>query len=491
MQLFSSIKSYKQSYCVRIHYLHNSSTGYFNVFRPSNIRIFNNLAISIKSPDDAIESLRSIVESFKVALSVKNISVPIFEGKLQPKKSKKPQTVYFAKKINQQLQKLPTTISDNNLLRFGRNMSKSALSNVSNQFARFKGKFYSGGGSTRSNINLPDVIYEMDNTSNDLRNNSCTSLSIVNEDTMDYVKTSLKPRLTDPSSITSSSSIALYTTTEEEEDDVAVEVEHTLSSEFSSTDDLEQDEEFSQNDEEDYSKIIDTNDTLLESCGILLTSSKAQQRQKNETGVVASDKVDDFVLDSMNKQSLNQMLNEVKRKACSPRIQINQDFRSSDCFLNQMDNQTSTTTSHHQSCTDGVNLISPVKLNLDDEDCTRSTMDIYSTRNTKRNHHHHHNPHHHSSLKENRIKSSKSETPLNNNDDDLNESTSRLGMTIGKRDLLFNPLSDGLSKIARGVQNMNISLISRRYNKVLLSNEELESLAERKNRSKSLIIEIE
>lgn len=419
-------------------------------------------------------------------------------GKLQPKKSKKPQTVYFAKAINQQLRKLPTTISDNNLLRSGKN----ALSNVSNQFARFKGKFT---GSTRSNINLPDVIYEMDNTPNDLRNNSCTSLSIVNEDTM--VKTSLKPRLTDPSSIASSSSIALYTTEEE--------TERTLSSEFSSTDDLEQEDEdedsSSFQNEEEYSKIamLDTNDTLLESCGILLTSK--HQRPKSETGIYKGDgqylqtnQLDDFVKDSMVKQSFNQQLNEVKRRACSPRIQINsnqdlrspRDFRSSDCFLNtttgsssfdnsvscaNLNNRSASRSEQRSSLGDSdVGLISPVKLNLDDEDCTRSTMDIYSTRNTKRNH---------SSLTESRIKSSKSETPLN--ELNQNQSTSRTA-TIGKRDLLFNPLSDGLSKIARGVQNMNIGLISRRYNKqILLSNEELQALAERKTRSKSLIIEIE
>lgn len=426
---------------------------------------------------------------------MKNISVPIFEGKLQPKKSKKPQTVYFAKKINQQLQKLPTTISDNNLLRF-KNVGKNALSNVSNQFARFKGKFT---GSTRSNINLPDVIYELDSASNDMRNNSCTSLSIVNEDTIDYVKTSLKPRLTDPSSIASSSSIALYTTTEEE-------AERTLSSEYSSTDEMEceeEDEDFSQNDEE-YSKsaILDVNDTLLESCGILSTSK--HHRPKSETGIYVSDEVDDFVLDSMKKQSLRQSLNEVKRKACSPRITLSQDFRppkdfrSSDCFLNttvgstnyqDLDNSVScanlnsrtkerpehqrASLGDHSEVSGFVDELSPVKLNLDD--CTRSTMDIYSTRNTK----HNHNP----SMNQNRIKPSKSETPLN----DLNESPSRTATTIGKRniDLLFN---GGLSRIARG---MNISLISRRYNKSMLSTEELEALTERKNRSKSLIMEIE
>ena len=448
------------------------------------------MAIPVKTSEDAIESLRSIAESFKVALSVKHISVPIFEGKLVAKKSKKPTTVFFAKKIiNQQLQRLPRNISDNNLLRF-KNVGKSALNNVSSQFARFRGKFT---GSTRSNINLPE-IYECD--SNDMRNNSCTSLSIVAED-MDYVKTSLKPRLTDPSTIASSSSIALYTTEEEL-------AERTLSSEFSSTEeDLEdEDDQYSssfQNDE-DYSKslMVDTNDTLLESCGILHSTSKHQAaRPKSETGLYASsDEVDSFVLDSMKKNSLNQMLNEVKRKACSPKIQItsqqdfrSSDFRSSDCFLNttrNLDNSVSCANlnsgKENRTSSLGENEVgdlagtSPTVASvLNEEDCTRSTMDIFS--NKKRNQL--------SSPIENRIKSSKSETPLN----DLNLASSSRLATIGKRDLIFNPLTK-IGNIGRGLQN--ISLISRRYNKsLLLSTEELEQLAERKSRSKSLIVEIE
>lgn len=450
------------------------------------------MAIPVKTSEDAIESLRSIAESFKVALSVKNISVPIFEGKLVAKKSKKPTTMYFAKKmINQQLQRLPRNISDNNLLRF-KNVGKSALNNVSSQFARFKGKFT---GSTRSNINLPE-IYECD--TNDLRNNSCTSLSIVAEDNMDYVKTSLKPRLTDPSTIASSSSIALYTTEEEL-------AERTLSSEFSSTEeDLEDEDEEDidsssyQNDEE-YSKslLVDPNDTLLESCGILHSTSKHQAaaRPKSETGLYASsDEVDDFVFDSMKKNSLNQMLSEVKRKACSPKIQItsqqefrSSDFRSSDCFLNttrNLDNSVScanlnTGKENRTSSlgeTEAGDLAGTSPIAVDEQDCTRSTMDIYSS-NKKRNQL--------SSPMENRIKSSKSETPLN--DPNLS-STSRLA-TIGKRDLLFNPLTK-IGNIGRGLQN--ISLISRRYNKsLLMSTEELEQLAERKSRSKSMIVEIE
>ena len=490
LQLFSSIKSIKQqSYCIRIHYLYNSATGFFHVFRSSNIRFFNNMALPVKTSEDAIESLRGIVESFKVALSIKQISVPIFEGKLAAKKSKKPQTVYFSSsKVNQQLQKLPRNISDNNLLRF-KNVGKNALSNVSSQFARFKGKFTS----TRSNINLPgEIIYEtMD--SNDLRNNSCTSLSIVNEDNIDYQKQHLKPQLTDPSTLTSSSSIALYTTTEEDE--------RTLSSEFSSNseENLEdEDDDLSsgyQNENEYSNSILDANDTLLESCGILSTSNqRAAQPKCEQTNLYSSvnGELDDFVFDSMKKNSLLKSLNEIKRKAGSPKIQIqitNQDFRSSDCYLNtasrspNLDNSVSCANlnsgKENRTSSLGDNDTIELPNKNDDEDFTRSTMDIYSTK--KRNN---------LNVNENRIKSSKSET-INDGLDELNlasRSPNRTAATIGKRDLLFNPLSK-IGSLARGVQN-NFGLIGRRYNKNFLSTEELEALAERKSRSRSLIIEI-
>lgn len=133
---------------------------------------------------------------------------------------------------------------------------------------------------------------------------------------------------------------------------------------------------------------------------------------------------------------------------------------------------------------------------INKEDCTRSTLDIYST---KRNNNSSFgytfsNPftstsnldgNHGNSL----LKSSKSEAPLNEINDQLN--LSKILPTIGKRDLLFNPLNK-ISSFAKGVQNIGLISGRRFINKsVLLSTEELEELAERKNKCKSLIIDIE
>ncbi|OQR71282.1 putative suppressor of actin-like, partial [Tropilaelaps mercedesae] len=56
--------------------------------RCASTRLFNNVAVPIVSEEEAIESLRAICESFKVALSVKSLSVPLFEGKLERRRSK-------------------------------------------------------------------------------------------------------------------------------------------------------------------------------------------------------------------------------------------------------------------------------------------------------------------------------------------------------------------------------------------------------------------
>ncbi|GIY91570.1 phosphatidylinositide phosphatase SAC2 [Caerostris extrusa] len=77
-------------YCLRLHYSVYGQSGYFHMFRSTNTRFFNNMAVPINSEEEAAESLKAICETFKVALSVKELNVPIFEGKLERRKSKMP-----------------------------------------------------------------------------------------------------------------------------------------------------------------------------------------------------------------------------------------------------------------------------------------------------------------------------------------------------------------------------------------------------------------
>jgi hypothetical protein len=89
----TSKTSKHSSYCIRIFYVIQSQSGYFHMFKSTGTRFFNNMAIPVKSREDEMESLKAIIESFRVALSVKSCSVPVMEGgRLERKKSRQHQS---------------------------------------------------------------------------------------------------------------------------------------------------------------------------------------------------------------------------------------------------------------------------------------------------------------------------------------------------------------------------------------------------------------
>ncbi|XP_049808352.1 phosphatidylinositide phosphatase SAC2 [Schistocerca nitens] len=76
-------------YCLRIHYVVANSPGYFHMFRSTNLRFFNNMAVGIRTDEEMIESLKAICEAFMVAVEVANLPpIPYIQGKLERKKSK-------------------------------------------------------------------------------------------------------------------------------------------------------------------------------------------------------------------------------------------------------------------------------------------------------------------------------------------------------------------------------------------------------------------
>jgi len=141
-QIFS-IKS-NQSCCVRFHYTINGLSGYFHMFRSTNTRFFNNMAIPIRNSEEAIESLKAICESFKVALSVKSLNVPFYEGKLDRRKSKLinlgGESVQQRDRDLLKVGQMPRNISDGQLLSL-KNVGSRAITNVYSQFNRLKGKW--------------------------------------------------------------------------------------------------------------------------------------------------------------------------------------------------------------------------------------------------------------------------------------------------------------------------------------------------------------
>nr|XP_027213923.1 phosphatidylinositide phosphatase SAC2-like [Penaeus vannamei] len=74
--------------CVRFNYLVDGQSGYLHTFRSMNIRFFNNMAITIKSEEEMIESVKAIGETFEVAVQMIGCEVQLVTGKMEKKRSR-------------------------------------------------------------------------------------------------------------------------------------------------------------------------------------------------------------------------------------------------------------------------------------------------------------------------------------------------------------------------------------------------------------------
>ncbi|XP_047500087.1 phosphatidylinositide phosphatase SAC2-like isoform X2 [Penaeus chinensis] len=74
--------------CVRFNYLVEGQSGYLHTFRSMNIRFFNNMAITIKSEEEMIESVKAIGETFEVAVQMIGCDVQLVTGKMEKKRSR-------------------------------------------------------------------------------------------------------------------------------------------------------------------------------------------------------------------------------------------------------------------------------------------------------------------------------------------------------------------------------------------------------------------
>jgi hypothetical protein len=66
----SLFKTTKNRFCIRINYKVDKVSGYYHMFRSTNLRFFNNMAVIIKNEEEEIESLKAICEAFVVALGI-------------------------------------------------------------------------------------------------------------------------------------------------------------------------------------------------------------------------------------------------------------------------------------------------------------------------------------------------------------------------------------------------------------------------------------
>jgi hypothetical protein len=68
---------------LRIYYKINGEPGFFHSFKSSSYRFFNNLVITIRSPDEETESLKGVGQTLQLIASFFNHDIQYEEIKLQ------------------------------------------------------------------------------------------------------------------------------------------------------------------------------------------------------------------------------------------------------------------------------------------------------------------------------------------------------------------------------------------------------------------------
>ena len=314
---FFSMKPKHNKYCIRLHYLVEGLSGYFHMFRSTNTRFFNNMAIPIINTEDEIESLKAICETFKIALSVRCLNVPFYEGKLDKRKSKlihvKDNSIN-ARDFLSDDKSIQRNISDGQLLNL-KTVGSKALTNVSTHFAKLKGKWSSGTRKMKP-IKEPDFV-----DASVVFNVESSGEESSEEDIMSKLKNRKQIKISTISEISFS--------------------EQSFSSDVSEYSDTEDQEEDKNQEDRNSDK---KNVGFIESCGILatsppLTEANALHKSFKMKNTSFYD-IDDFVLDAMKKASLRKLQQEVASKnlvkqsiesSSNPQIQINdEDSQSSE-----------------------------------------------------------------------------------------------------------------------------------------------------------------
>ena len=70
-----------------------ADSGYFHMFRSTNLRFFNNMAVVVRTEDEQVESLKAIADSVGVAMEWAGHKPDMWFGKLDKRKSKVPDLV--------------------------------------------------------------------------------------------------------------------------------------------------------------------------------------------------------------------------------------------------------------------------------------------------------------------------------------------------------------------------------------------------------------
>ncbi|KAG8224652.1 hypothetical protein J437_LFUL003086, partial [Ladona fulva] len=136
-QSASLFKQSKQYYCFRLNYRVNNETGFFHMFRSTNLRFFNNMAVVVKTEEEMMESLKAICEAFAVAVEIQNLKAPLIQGKLEKKRSKQPFSQCHSRPLSYfdftNIPHMTRNVSETQLLAL-KNVGTKAISNVTSQF---------------------------------------------------------------------------------------------------------------------------------------------------------------------------------------------------------------------------------------------------------------------------------------------------------------------------------------------------------------------
>ncbi|XP_046911596.2 phosphatidylinositide phosphatase SAC2 [Dermatophagoides farinae] len=296
------------SYAVRFHYTIGNQTGYFHMFRSTNTRFFNNMAIPIRTREESLESLKAICESFKVALSVKSLNVPFLEmSRLERRKSKRILSASFKTETNDNINRMKNLSIDNSYMV----NSKKLFTGVYSHFSRLRGKL-TGSSNGQQNVVGNRSTLQIDGLKmreNDQLRKSSEELDIDESDDEDSIINLRKKHANNNQCLT----------------------ERTLSLDLSDCSEFGS-EQILPPISEICSPCLDDEpiptkgsmDRVLESCGILVTSPPLHYTPsessliQNEYGSSDDNSrmksvlhdVDDFVIDSMKKASLRQLRNK-------------------------------------------------------------------------------------------------------------------------------------------------------------------------------------
>ncbi|XP_063992815.1 phosphatidylinositide phosphatase SAC2 isoform X1 [Diachasmimorpha longicaudata] len=150
----------KHHHCIRINYKMASEYGYFHMFRSTNLRFFNNMAVVIKTDEETVESMKAICETFSVAVEIASLpkipiamNVPLDKRTSKPVKAKGSTVLLDITSFPQ----ITRNVSETQLLAL-KSAGTKALSNMSEQFSKLNklGSTFGGKKSDKSSTKLSD-----------------------------------------------------------------------------------------------------------------------------------------------------------------------------------------------------------------------------------------------------------------------------------------------------------------------------------------------